>query len=161
MNLKNLKMTAFIHLYGLLKIPLVLFVSPRVVESTESKFVLKLPLKRKNKNHLGSMYFGALGIGAELSIAAAAVIAISEAKQKIDFVFKDYTAEYLKRGDGDVHFIFEDVAAVKALIEESKTNPNRIERKFKGHAIVPSKSTTDSIMNYELTLSVKNRSLKG
>jgi hypothetical protein len=59
-----------------------------------------------------------------------------------------------------VHFICEDVAGVRALIEEAKSNPNRIERKFKGYAIVPSKSETESIMNYELTLSVKNRSLK-
>lgn len=160
MNLKNLKTTAFIQLYGLFKIPLVLFVSPRVVEATDQKFVLKIPLKRRNKNHLNSMYFGALGIGAELSIAAAAVMAIVESKQKIDFVFKDYKAEYMKRADGHVHFVFEDVASVKSLIEEARTNPNRIERKFKGHAVVPSKSETEPVMTYELTLSVKNRSLK-
>lgn len=160
MSFKNFKTTAFIHLYGLLKIPLVWFISPRVVEATEQKFILKVPLKRRNKNHLNSMYFGALGIGAELSIAAAAVMAIVESKQKIDFVFKDYKAEYLKRADGDVHFVFEDVAAVKSLIAEAKTNPNRIERKFKGYAVVPSKSESESVMNYELTLSVKNRSLK-
>lgn len=105
MSLKNLKLTTFINLYGLFKIPLVLFVNPRVVESSEDKFVLKIPLAYRTKNHMGSMYFGALGIGAELSIAAAAVVAIAESKQKIDFIFKDFKAEYLKRGSGDVHFI--------------------------------------------------------
>lgn len=160
MNMKNLKYTAFINLYGLLKIPLVLFISPRVVEAGEKRFVLKVPLSYRTKNHLNSMYFGAMGIGAELSIAAAAVMAISESKQKIDFVFKDFSGQYLKRGDGDVHFICEEVEAVKALIEEAKTNPERIERKFKGYAIVPKKSETEPVMTYELTLSVRNRSLK-
>lgn len=106
------------------------------------------------------MYFGAMGIGAELSIAAAAVSAISESKQKIDFIFKDFSGQYLKRGDGDVHFICDEVESVKALIEEAKTNPNRLERKLKGYAIVPKTSETDPVMTYELTLSVRNRSLK-
>ncbi|WII71174.1 DUF4442 domain-containing protein [Bdellovibrio sp. 22V] len=158
--MKNLKYTMFVNLYGLFKIPLVLFVSPRVIEAGDKRFVLKIPLLFRNKNHLGSMYFGALGIGAELSIAAAAVMAIAESKQKIDFVFKDYSAQYLKRADGHVHFICEEIEAVKALIEEAKTNPARIERKLKGYAVVPSVSETEPVMTYELTLSVRNRSLK-
>ncbi|UXR63402.1 DUF4442 domain-containing protein [Bdellovibrio bacteriovorus] len=160
MNTKNLKFTLFVHLYGLMKIPLVLFVSPRVIEAGDKRFVLKIPLGYRTKNHLNSMYFGALGIGAELSIAAAAVAAISESKMKIDFVFKDFTGQYLKRAAGDVHFICDEVEAVKALIEEAKTNPERIERKMKGYAVVPSVSETEPVMTYELTLSVRNRSLK-
>lgn len=158
--MQNLKFTAFIHMYGLLKIPLVLFISPRVVEASDKKFELKVPLSYRTKNHLGSMYFGAMGIGAELSVAAAAVKAIAESKQKIDFVFKDFSAQYLKRGDGHVHFICDEVEAVQGLIEEAKTNPNRLERKFKGYAVVPAKSTSEPVMTFELTLSVKNRSLK-
>lgn len=160
MSFKNFKITAFVHLYGLLKIPLVLFVSPRVVEYNQNRMVLKIPLNYRTKNHLNSMYFGALGIGAELSIAAAAVVAITESKQKIDFVFKDYSAQYLKRADGHVHFICDEVDAVHALIEESKTTPERIERKLKGYAVVPKISATEPVMTYELTLSVRNRSKK-
>lgn len=160
MNKKLLKYTLFVHLYGLLKIPLVFFVSPRVVEVSDKKFVIKIPLKKRNQNHLKSMYFGALAIGAELSVAAAAVFAITESKQKIDFVFKDFKADFLKRADGDVYFICEEVETVTQLIEESKKNSERIERKMKGYAVVPSKSQTDPVMTYELTLSVKNRSAK-
>lgn len=160
MNIKNLKITAFVNLYGLLKIPLVLFVSPRVVESTGTRFVLKVPLSYRTKNHLGSMYFGALGIGAELSIAAAAVLAINESKKKIDFVFKDFSASYIKRAAGDVHFICDEVADVYSLIEEAKTNPERLERKLKGYAVVPKVDPNDKVMTFELTLSVRNRSLK-
>lgn len=160
MNMKNLKLTVFVNLYGLLKIPLLLFVSPRIVESGDKRFVLKIPLSYRTKNHLNSMYFGALGIGAELSVAAAAVVAITESKQKIDFVFKDFTGQYLKRANGDVHFICDEIEAVKSLIEEAKVNPNRLERKLKGFAVVPAVSETEPVMTYELTLSVKNRSLK-
>lgn len=158
--MKNLKLTTFVNLYGLFKIPLLLFVTPRIVESSDKRFVLKIPLTYRTKNHLNSMYFGALGIGAELSVAAAAVVAITESKQKIDFVFKDFTGQFLKRADGDVHFICDEMESVKSLIEEAKTNPNRLERKLKGFAVVPSVSDKEPVMTYELTLSVKNRSLK-
>jgi len=160
MNTKNLKFTAFINAYGLIKIPLVLFVSPRVVEMTNSKFVLKIPLSYRTKNHLKSMYFGALGIGAELSVVAPAVMAIAESKKKIDFVFKQYSANYLKRADGDVHFICDEIEGVKDIIKRSLSTGERIEAKFNGYAIVPSKSLTEKVMTYELTLSVKNRSFK-
>lgn len=160
MNIKNFKFTLFVNLYGLMKIPLVLFVSPRVIEAGEKRFVLKIPLSYRTKNHLNSMYFGALGIGAELSIAAAAVMAIAESKQKIDFVFKDFCANYLKRAEGDVHFVCDEVEVVRAMIEEAKVNPERIERKMKGYAVVPKKDPADPVMTYELTLSVRNRSLK-
>lgn len=160
MDIKNLKLTAFVNLYGLIKIPLVLFVNPRVIENSEKKFVMKIPLTYRTKNHLNSMYFGAMGIGAELSVAAPAVIAITESKQKIDFVFKEYSAKYLKRAEGDVHFVCDEAAAVTQLIEEAKSNPERIERKFTGYAVVPKVNETDPVMTYEITLSVRNRSLK-
>lgn len=154
---EKLKLTFFINMYGLMKIPLVLFISPRVVESTAQKFVLKVPLSKRVKNHLNSMYFGALAIGAELSIAAAAVVAITESKKKIDFVFKDFKADFLKRGDGDVYFVFEDVESVVQLIQDSIDSPDRLEKKLSGYAYVPGKSQ-EPVMTYELTLSVRNRS---
>ncbi|HWU43311.1 MAG TPA: hypothetical protein VN132_07735 [Bdellovibrio sp.] len=157
--MKNLKFTAFLNLYGLAKIPLILFCSPRVLEMTNKKFVIKIPLSYRTKNHLNSLYFGALGIGAELSLVAPAVAAITESKQKIDFVFKDFQAQFLKRADGDTHFVCDEIEAVLALIEEAKTNPARLERKMKGYALVPSKNATEPVMTYELTLSVRNRSL--
>lgn len=157
---KNLKLTFFVNLYGLLKIPLVLFVNPRVVLMSAQKFIIKIPLNFRTKNHLNSMYFGAMGVGAELSIAGPAVILIHESKMKIDFVFKDFQASYLKRAEGDVHFVCEDVESVSHLIEQSKTSPERFEKKIKGYAVVPGKNQTEPVMTYELTLSVRNRSYK-
>lgn len=158
MDFKLLKYTFFMRAYGWLKIPLVFYIRPKVVEFSDTKFVLKVPLKRRNKNHLNSMYFGALAVGAELSVASAAVFAIAESKQRIDFVFKDFKADFKKRADGDVHFICEEIDTVKKLIRDSKGNPDRLESKMKGYAIVPKKSLTEPVMTYELTLSVKNRS---
>lgn len=160
MNIKNLKATVFLNLYGLFKIPLVFFCTPRVIESTAQKFVVKIPLNYRTRNHVHSMYFAALAVGSELSVAAPAVLEITEGMHKIDFIFKDFQAQFLKRGDGDVHFICEEVHEVVSLIKQATTNPQRLEKKIKGYAVVPAISATEPIMTYELTLSVKNRSKK-
>ncbi len=152
------KTNLFLKAYGFFKIPLLAYVNPKCVELSPTRSVIKIKLKRRSQNHLKVMYFGALGIGAELSIAITAVASIYESGQKIDFIFKDFKANFLKRCDGDVYFICDESDKVRALIEKSKTTSERLEGSFKAYSTVPSKSKTDKVATYELTLSVKNRS---
>lgn len=159
MNFELMKLTAIINGISFLKLPLLAFTGPSVVELNDKRSVVRVKLGYKTRNHLGVMYFGALAIGAELSIALKAVTEIQKSGQRIDFLFKDFKSEFLKRGDGHVHFICDEADKVAELIERAKTTPERLEMKFKGHAIVPSKGT-DPVMTYELTMTVKNRSLK-
>lgn len=159
MNTHLLKYTWLMRAFGWLKIPLVAFTNPKVEKFDDTTCEISIPLGYKTKNHVGSMYFGALAVGAELSIAAAAVFAIREAQQPVDFIFKDFRCEFLKRGDGRVHFHSHEVAEVKELIRQACLNPERLEKKFTGYATVPSKSS-EPILRYELTMSVKNRSKK-
>ena len=42
------------------------------------------------------MYFGALAMGAELSIALNVVQELYHSSKKIDFIFKDFQCEFLK-----------------------------------------------------------------
>ena len=159
-KLQNLKSNLFLLLYAWSKIPLIGFCSPRVVESNDQRTVLKIPLGYKTKNHLGAMYFGALAIGSELCIAMLAVQKIQESGLKIDFLFKDYKAEFLKRAEGDVHFICEEAQTVVDQINEAKTSTERINRTMTAYAIVPSISKTEKVASFQLTLSVKNRQKK-
>ncbi|HAG91428.1 MAG TPA: DUF4442 domain-containing protein [Bdellovibrionales bacterium] len=157
MNIQNLKLTALINGFSLLKIPLLAFVSPQVVELGENRSEVKIRLNYRTKNHLRVMYFGALAMGAELSIALMAVDQIQKKKKRIDFLFKDFEAKFLKRAEGTVHFICLEADQVKALIDEAAETSERLERKFTGHATVPEVSE-DPVMTYTLTLSVRNRS---
>ena len=86
----NFRNNLFLTLYAWTKIPLIGFCSPRVIDSSNQRTELKVPLGFRTKNHLGAMYFGALAIGAELSIAMLAVKFIQESWQRIDFLFKDF-----------------------------------------------------------------------
>jgi len=157
-NFEPFKKNLFLSLYAWTKIPLIGFCSPRVIEATDQKTVLKIALGFRTKNHLGAMYFGALAIGSELCIAMLAVQKIKESGMKIDFLFKDYKAHFLKRAEGDVYFICEEAAQVVAQIQEASQSSERIHRTMTAYAIVPSVHPTEKVATFELTLSVKNRS---
>ena len=62
--MEALKQTAFVRLFALSKIPLLGWVYPTVIESTPQKLVIRIKLNRRTKNHLRTMYFGALCMGA-------------------------------------------------------------------------------------------------
>ncbi len=156
MTTSYLKYTLLMRCYGLFKIPLLAFVSPTVVEFSDKRCVIKIPLGYRTQNHVKSMYFGALGIGAELSIAAAAVFVIHDRKKKVDFIFKDFQCQFLRRADGDVHFICDEIDEVLKLVDAAGASKERVEKTLKGHALVPGKSQ-EPVLKYVLTLSMKNR----
>lgn len=155
--MSNFKENLFLTLYAWTKIPLIGFVGPKVIEANDKRTVLKVPLNFRTKNHLGAMYFGALAVGSELCIAMLAVKKIQESGERIDFLFKDYKANFLKRAEGDVHFICEQASVVVEQIAEAKTSEERINRTMTAYAIVPSISQTERVAEFELTLSVKRR----
>lgn len=158
------KINVFLRIYAWIKIPLIGFCSPKVMEIGDSRLVLKIPLGYKTRNHLKSMYFGALAIGAEMSIVIIAVLKIKEhtdaGGDRIDFVFKDFKIDFLKRPDGDVHFISEDIKTVVNQIGEAKNSLERINKTMKGYAVVPAIDPHERVAEYELTLSVKRRPKK-
>jgi len=159
-KLQNLKENLFLSLYAWTKSPLIGFCMPRVIEASSARTVLKIPLGYRTKNHLGAMYFGALAIGSELSIAMLAVKLIQESGERIDFLFKDYKAEFLRRAEGDVHFICEEAQVVVDQINEAKNSTERINRTMTAYAFVKSAGPTEKVATFELTLSVKRREKK-
>ena len=84
------KNTLFVRAYTFTKIPLIWWLRPQILELGKQKTEIKIALNRRTKNHLNSMYFGSLAVGAELVIAMKAVVAIYQSKAKVDFVFKDF-----------------------------------------------------------------------
>jgi hypothetical protein len=157
MLIQQIKDTVFVRLFAFLKIPLLWWVRPRMIENSNSRVVLMIPLFRRTKNHLGSMYFGALAMGAEAAVAITAIQEIQKSKMKIDFIFKAFSAEFLKRADGDVHFICENVESVAALVAKAAATGERETQEFTSYAIVPSNDTSVKVAEFKVTLSLKKR----
>ena len=150
------KTNRLIQIFGITKVPMIWYCRPKVIEHTDKKIEIKIPLKRKTKNHLGSMYFGVLAVGADITGGFLAMNPIQESGRKINLIFKDFKADFLKRPEGDVHFICNDGLAVRGLVEKVAKSSDRHNFKLNIDAIVPSISS-EIVAKFELTLSLKDK----
>ncbi len=157
---KRFKSTLFLRAFTFWNIPLIWWVRPSVIEAGKNKTIVQIKLNRRTKNHLNSMYFGSIVIGSELVVALKAVQAIFESKQKVDFVFKDFSINCLKRAEGDVHFICEQGESVEALVHQCIQSGVRETKTYEGYAIVPSKDPNEKVATFTVTLSVKKKQKK-
>jgi len=156
MDSMAIKTNRLIQLFGITKVPMIWYCRPKVIVHTDEKIEIKIPLKRKTKNHLGSMYFGVLAVGADITGGFLAMNPIQESGRKIDLIFKDFKADFLKRPEGDVHFICNDGLAVRDLVEKVANSSERHNFKLNIEAIVPSISS-EIVAKFELTLSLKDK----
>ena len=152
----SVKATAMLHGFGLLKVPLLSSILPIVLDLDDDHAVLKIPLYRRTKNHLGSMYFGALAIGADCVVGLLAMHYIRKKKLKgLHFSFKDFKADFLKRPMGDVNFICHAGKEIGELIDQAVKSGERMNLNIPAHAVVPSIDQNDPVAKFQLTISIK------
>ena len=149
------KATFFIRIFGFLKVPLIFYCKPKVLSISEEKVEVKISLNRRTKNHVNSMYFGVLALGADVTGAMIAMDIIKKSNYKINLLFKDFHADFLKRAEGDVHFVCNDGNKIKSLIQEVISKGERCNTTVNVNAFVPSKFKDDPIAKFMLTLSLK------
>jgi acyl-coenzyme A thioesterase PaaI-like protein len=150
--------TFLLRAFGFLKIPVLFFVSPSVVEMTDERCVVKIPLNRRTKNHLNSMYFGVLAAGADCAGGLVAMRMIQEGGNRVSLIFKDFHAEFLKRAEGDVFFTCEEGLQIRDLVKKATESGERENMSVHITATVPSKLGNDPVANFTLTLSLKKKS---
>jgi acyl-coenzyme A thioesterase PaaI-like protein len=149
--------TLFLRAFGLFQVPLIFACRPKVLELTNERTVVKFPLIRMTRNHLRSMYFGALAIGADCAGGMIAMKLITEAKADVSLVFKDLQAEFLKRAEGDVYFTCEDGAAISETVRKTIETDERQNVPVHVVATCPSKLGNEPVAKFTLTLSLKKR----
>lgn len=153
----HLKNNLYLKAFGLFKVPMIYWVGASVMELTDKRCVVKIPLTRRTRNHLKSMYFGTLCVGADCAGGMIAMHLIDQSKAKVSLVFKDFKAEFLKRPEGDVHFTCEDGEGIRELVQKTVATTERQNMTVHVVATVPSKSGDEPVARFELTLSLKRR----
>ena len=148
-------MTMFIRYFGWSKVPMIFYCRPSVIDISSNSVTVKIPLLRRNRNHVGSMYLGALSVGADITSAMLSLAIIKKSKKKIIPIFKDFHADYLKRAEGDVHFVCDQGLKIKTMIEKTISEKNRVNEKIDVLAYVPSKLGEEVVAKFSLTLSIK------
>jgi acyl-coenzyme A thioesterase PaaI-like protein len=153
---ERIKNTFFVKYFGFTKVPLIFYVNPSVIKLDNEICEIKIPLTRRTKNHLNSMYFGVLATGADLAGGLVAMNEIVKSNMPIALSFKDFHAEFLKRAEGDVHFVCNQVQELKSFVKEVSTSNERKNFKVIINAKVPSQGP-ELVARFELTLSLKKK----
>lgn len=149
-----IKETMFVRYFGLTKVPLIFFVGPSVVKMDDKECVIKIPLNLRTRNHLKSMYFGVLATGADLAGGLVAMKEIYASKKKIALSFKDFHADFLKRAEGDTHFVCTQIPEIKKFVQEVIASGERMNFPVHIEAICPDISP-EPVAKFILTLSLK------
>jgi len=147
----------FLKAFALTKVPMILFTGVSIIELSEQRTVIKIPLNWRTKNHLNSMYFGAMAVGADVASGLYASLLIKESQKKIHLSFKDFTANFLKRPTSNVFFIVDRVQEIKQLVDEVIEKPNM--RKNLPISVIAATNlkliSESTVAEFVLTLSLK------
>jgi len=135
---------------------MMLYVKPSVMEISNERVVVRIPLRRRTRNHLGSMYFGALSVGADCSVGALAMHLIKQQPENISLIFRNFSAEFHMRAEGDVDFCCSQGKEISNLVAQAAASDERVEKMVDVIATVPDQGD-DPVATFRLTLSMKRR----
>jgi acyl-coenzyme A thioesterase PaaI-like protein len=156
-RLRLIRETLALRLWSFSKIRLISYVRPRVVDLTDKRCEIVVPLSWRTRNHLRSMYFGALCTGADAAAALIGLKASRKAGGRVAVIFKDMQAEFVKRAEADVHFACEQGREISALIAKADASGERQNLPVQVVATVPKLFGGEPVARFTLTLSVKRR----
>ena len=151
------KDTFALRWFGIMKVPMILFTMPWIKEVNDQRCEVVIPLGMRTRNHLKSMYFGALCTGADVSGGFLAMRLAWKTKQPVTLIFKSFKAEFLKRAEGDVHFVCEAGGRIVEHFEQCVRTGERITFPVEVIAYVPSKLGQEPVARFELGLSLKKK----
>jgi hypothetical protein len=146
------KMRWLLFLMGIFKIPLIGYVCPKLLEINDDSVKVKIRLRRKSRNHLKSMYFGALAVGADIA-GGIHVFYYSEIMgKKVSFAFKGMKADFIKRAESDVTFESNQGHVIKAGILESIETGERVNKTI---LVTAFDSNNEVVATFEMISSLK------
>ena len=151
----KIKANYYLIVFSISKIPLLWFCRPKIISISSKSIEIKIPLKRRTKNHLNSMYFGALSVGADITGGFLAMMCIQKTKKKVALIFKDFKADFLKRAEGDVHFVCNEGKIIQSMINDVVEKKIRVNQPINVIAYVPDKLGDEPVAKFSLTLSIK------
>lgn len=146
------KMRWMLFLLGLVKIPLIGYLRPKLVQLDDDTVQVRIKFRRRSKNHLNSMYFGALAVGADVSGGIHAFYFSRKHDKKVSFAFKGMKAEFLKRAESDVIFECRQGKLIEQIVLESFEKQERINKVVN----VEARNTAgEAVALFEMEISVK------
>jgi acyl-coenzyme A thioesterase PaaI-like protein len=146
------KMRRLLWMMGMFKIPMIAYVRPKLIQLDDKESLIRIKLRRRTKNHLKSMYFGSLAVGADIAAGLHAFYFAEQSGVKVSFAFKAVKAEFLKRATSTVTFSSNEGKIVQEVFNEAMESKERVNRWIH----VEAKNTDNEIVaTFEMEISVK------
>jgi acyl-coenzyme A thioesterase PaaI-like protein len=145
----------FLWYFSHFKVAMIGYLKPRLIKLDDQNIVLCLPLKRRSRNHLNSMYFGALAVGADLAGGLHGFYHAERAQCNVSLAFKSFQAQFLRRPESDVYFVCTEGEVVKKMIEESQQSKERINKPISIKAYTHYFTQPEEVADFILELSLK------
>lgn len=146
------KMRKLVFLLGITKIPMIGFANPKLKLISDERVEVRMKLNWKTKNHLSSMYFGALAIGADLTGGIHAFYFARKLGVSVSFAFKGLKADFIKRAETDTLFVCTDGLKLKSAVEKSIETGERYNEDMH---VTAYNTSNEEVATFELVASVK------
>ncbi|ELR67639.1 hypothetical protein C942_01569 [Photobacterium marinum] len=137
------------------KVKLIDYCEPEIVEISDEHLSLKIPLNDKTKNHLESMYFGALAIGADVAAGLLAMEMAGHSGMDVSLAFKSVQGEFFRRPEADVVFSCYQGSMIREMLDRSCMTGERINEPVSITVTCPDKDGNEPVASFSLTLSLK------
>ncbi len=137
---------------GVFKIPMIGFIRPKIVKLDDEQVEVCLKLKRRTKNHLNSMYFGALLVGSDIAGGIHTFYIAQKLGLKVSFAFKSVEAHFEKRAETNTTFVCTEGIKVKEAMLESLNTNSRINEMIHVQALNEQKEV---VARFDLVVSVR------
>lgn len=152
------KANFYLNVFAFTKVPLIWLCRPKILAIDDDQVVIRIPLRRRTKNHLSSMYFGVLAVGADVAGGFLAMSKAKDSNKSISLAFKSVEAQFLKRPEADVVFTCADGKLIDQVLEESSRTGERVNQSVRIVATCPSINGDEPMAEFKLMLSIKTRS---
>lgn len=141
-----------LFLLGKLKIPMLSYTGVKLISINDNEARVEIKLKRRTKNHLNSMYFGALAVGADVAGGIHAFYYAEKMNKRISFAFKGMNAQFFKRAETDCLFICSDGKKVEGAVLKSINTNERVNETTK---VIAYNRNAEVVAEFEMIVSVK------
>lgn len=141
--------------FGQHQVPLIGFCQPRLITLTDTQCDIQIPLNQQTQNHVKSLYFGTLSVGADITGAFMAMMLCQQSSQYIELLFKDFKADFKRMALADTLFSCHDGQLIQQMIKETISTHRRVNQPLNIIATTPSISDDKVVASFELTLSLK------
>lgn len=139
-------------LLGIFKIPMVGYVRPRLIAADSEQISVKMRLRRRTRNHLKSMYFGSMSVGADLAAGLYTYYVAGENYKRMSFVFKSMSAEFHRRAETDVLFICREGKKLEQAVTQALESGERVHETVE---VLVQDQEGEIAATFQMTVSVK------